>query len=422
MTSIYDIPYNDIKVFLKANNKIYENENEDDAYNKALELLKDKKAIGHTINIIEWMMAHNLLLRNISIHNYTTSEINKMSQIEINKLAKLLKMNGNNIENVTNILRYLRKLDNKSTILLPETNDIIFGLLNELEMKDFVFDVLTPNEFLNLLRKHYNKALIRKLIYQNMEKIIFYNFLPNFRITKLDDLWYFRDLAYDLPISIVLKLVEINEEKLVNDYSIEERNQLLDELDEMKENGFGSDILNIYTGISSLTNFFTDLIKINEIGLAKKVFDIVNKYNFMGQIALTVYSFNDYLINNLFYQRDIDLNIFDKALEFIGESNFIISFEEMFTSLRAEYIKQFLYKLIKLKRYELIIKIMDTLIIKNYKGSNKELKDILPYIIRAIELENDNLIARYLDVFDILSITSNKIRSMRLNNIINEVK
>ena len=41
MTSIYDIPYEDIEEFLLANNKNYVNE--DDAYNKALELLKDKK-------------------------------------------------------------------------------------------------------------------------------------------------------------------------------------------------------------------------------------------------------------------------------------------------------------------------------------------------------------------------------------------
>jgi hypothetical protein len=88
MTSIYDIPYEDIKIFLEANDKTYINKN--DAYDKTLILSEDKKTIGHTINIIEWMIAHNLLINKINIPYYTIDEINNMSQKEINKLAKLL--------------------------------------------------------------------------------------------------------------------------------------------------------------------------------------------------------------------------------------------------------------------------------------------------------------------------------------------
>ena len=50
MTSIYNIPYEDIKEFLLANNINIENENKD--YNKVPILLKDKKSKGHTISII----------------------------------------------------------------------------------------------------------------------------------------------------------------------------------------------------------------------------------------------------------------------------------------------------------------------------------------------------------------------------------
>ena len=60
MTSIYDVPYEDIAIFLLANNNKFMNQ--DDAYDKALILLKDKKARGHTTSIIEWMIAHNLLI------------------------------------------------------------------------------------------------------------------------------------------------------------------------------------------------------------------------------------------------------------------------------------------------------------------------------------------------------------------------
>jgi hypothetical protein len=136
MTSIYDIPYGDIEIFLISNNKSYESEN--DAYDKALILLKDKKAKGHTINIIEWMIAYNLIKNKIIIPNYTIYEIDKLYQNKIDQLAKLLTMNGNNIENIKNILRYLHKLDenvnistNKNlTIAGEEIYNIILGNLD----------------------------------------------------------------------------------------------------------------------------------------------------------------------------------------------------------------------------------------------------------------------------------------------------
>jgi hypothetical protein len=126
MTSIRDVPYKDIEKFLLANNKNWNNESE--AYKIAFDLLKNKKAIGHTTSIIEWMMAHNLLKNKIDVPHYTTRKINRMSQYDINQLAKLLTMQGNNRENIKNVLRYLHKLD-KLDILLPGNipRDVIFG-------------------------------------------------------------------------------------------------------------------------------------------------------------------------------------------------------------------------------------------------------------------------------------------------------
>jgi hypothetical protein len=197
MSSIYDLPYEDIKKFLLANNKLFNNK--DDAYNKASILLKDKKAIGHTMSIIEWMIAHNLLFNNINIPNYTIYEIDNMSESEINKLAKLLTMKSNNPENVKNILRYLHKLDNVT--LLPELNEIILQNLTDLDINS---GTLKLNDVINLLKTHYNKDLIRKSLYHNMEKIIFHNFL-DVNYEKLDDLLYINSLKYTLPKSITLE-------------------------------------------------------------------------------------------------------------------------------------------------------------------------------------------------------------------------
>ena len=72
MTSIDQIPYKDIQNFiLKNKNKVYELfpdiilfDNEKETYDIVYELLKDKKAVGHPISIIEWLMAHNLIINN----------------------------------------------------------------------------------------------------------------------------------------------------------------------------------------------------------------------------------------------------------------------------------------------------------------------------------------------------------------------
>ena len=178
MTSIHDIPYKDIEEFLLANNTYFNNK--DDAYDKSLILLKDKNTKGHTISIIEWLISHNLLIRNINIRNYTTNEIDNMSQNEINNLSKLLTMKGNNRENIKNILNYLYKLDNIS--LLPEINNIILKILDEIEINDINFEILDPYDIITLLKVHRNKSIIRKEIYNNMKNILFYNFVFEYGI------------------------------------------------------------------------------------------------------------------------------------------------------------------------------------------------------------------------------------------------
>ncbi len=108
MTSIYDIPYGDVKKFLLFNNMIFKAR--DKAYNKTLLLLGDKSTKGHTTSIIEWMIAYNLLIHKVDINFYTYEEINDMEQQQIDKLSKLLTMKGNNKSNIKNILGYMNKL------------------------------------------------------------------------------------------------------------------------------------------------------------------------------------------------------------------------------------------------------------------------------------------------------------------------
>ena len=160
MTSIYDIPYEDIKEFLLANNKIFNNEN--DAYKKALILLKDKNSIGHTTSIIEWMIAHNLLVKKVNIPNFTIYQINNMKEFEVTELSRLLGMQGNDRNNVKNILKYLGKLN-----FLPEHSDVKPLILNTiLELQILSSDLYM---IINIFK---NNKFLRKFIYDNMVKII----------------------------------------------------------------------------------------------------------------------------------------------------------------------------------------------------------------------------------------------------------
>jgi len=182
MTSIHDVPYEDITIFLKANNKTFKNEN--DAYDKALILLKDKKAVGHTMSIIEWMIAHNLLKRKIDIAHYTTRKINKMSQSQIDGLAVLLTMQGNNRENIKNILRYLHKLD-KLDILLPDNipRDVIFNdTIIVMELVDFYEDYPDAGSLTQYLQVNHKLGVdLDEIIYPDKELNIL------FQIGKDDD-------------------------------------------------------------------------------------------------------------------------------------------------------------------------------------------------------------------------------------------
>jgi len=198
MTSIYDIPYEYIEKFLLANNKILTH---DDDYGKALILLKDKNSVRHPMSIIEWMIAHNLLIQKVNIPHYTVDDIDSMSQQEVNNLAKLLTMKGNNLNNIKNILRYLHKLHDM--ILLPEINDIILDILYDTERKEqeLLFPYMIKsgkyNDLINLLNKHHNKQMIRELISDNVVEIISYLNTYLFNANTYFEALIIRLLEYD---------------------------------------------------------------------------------------------------------------------------------------------------------------------------------------------------------------------------------
>jgi hypothetical protein len=395
MTSIYDIPYEDIKIFLLANNKNI-GEFIDDAYNKALILLKNGKAICHTISIIEWMIAHNLLVKKTDIPNFTINEIDNMSQIEIDQLAKLLTMKGNNLNNIKNILRHLHKLYEGES-LLPEIYDIIFQNLAQLEIKDIDVSNLKYDDIINLLKTHRNKKEIRKFIYDNLEKIIIYNAFSSYLDFNLDyDYDYLLSNVNIYNKNIMIEIFIDNKEQLKKYYSDDEINTIIKETNENVEDQFGE----VYIGRSEmyeLVDFTVDLIELNEIKLAKKVFDIANELHYFGRS----YPYNYDLIEISTIKEVKEVNVLKTIIDFMGEDEYVKNYsliisdaEELFDKDNIEFLKN----LVKLKKYNLLEKIIHILYIyvdENYYHKTKII-DILQNIKKAILSKNDVEILNYI--------------------------
>jgi len=398
MTSIYDISYDDITKFLLANNKNFKSDQ--DAYDKAFNLLKDKKAKGHTISIIEWMIAYNLLLNNVDIPYYSINDIDIMSQNEINKLAKLLTMKGNNRSNIKNILRYLHKLE-EVTPLLPDVNNLILSTLSQLELQDIKISHLSYAEIINLLKKHRNKKEIRKFLDKNMEKIIIhitlYFNINNYRKNNID----YEDFPHLLEYITIynkymfIKIIEDTRKELKIHYTDKEIDDLIEEINENTE----TENEKVYIGkneMNDLVDFTLDLIEINEIGLAKKVFDISNNLHYVGR----KYPYNFELIDMMMKYYKIEL--LSTILNFIGEGEFISGYFG-FAMDKSGNNTRFLRSLVELEKYDLLIKILQIYIDENHKGMKQYLNKTLQKIKKSIKENNKSDIIDqlyYLDDLD----------------------
>ena len=196
MSSIYEVPYCDIVEFLERNNK-YIPEDNNKVYDIAFELLKDKKSKGHTVSLIEWMKAYNLLSNNVEIPIYNINKIKKMKTYEIDDLAKLLKMKGNNVNNIINILRYLHKLDetpekvpvNKTLKNVTAGKQFKNVLINKYD-NDKIIDIILKSDNINLLKNLYESDAKTILDDPTILKLLIGRFnLKSEGINNFLDLW-----------------------------------------------------------------------------------------------------------------------------------------------------------------------------------------------------------------------------------------
>ena len=355
MSSIEDIPYNEIVKFIKANGKSLP-KSTTETYNLAFKLLKNKKSRGHTQSIIEWMVAYNLIFNKVNIPYYADEQIDNMNQSQINQLSKLLTMKSNNINTIKNVLRFLHKLEELK--LLPEINQLILGTYGELESKEINVDKLTYKNVISLLISHRNKSLVRKLIYDNMERIIINN------ITGI----VIHDEAIELEMfpltdnkNFDIKVLNLYKNNLLEFYSKDQINKYIQDLNDQDDPKVelievGGDEMWIQESV----DFLYDLINIDEISLFREAYEIMknNRFGYDGHNI-------DFWLIFSFKDADSLVNI----LDFIGERTFIENFQAVINRfLSGNYVppypiyRDFFIKLIEYNEYDLLIELADYLI------------------------------------------------------------
>src|SRR5688572_7431350 len=113
MTSLIQIPIEDIELFITKNGYDIPNNNKD-LYNLAHKLLKSAKYYPDII--IDWMIAHNVIVLGTKVPIHTISEIYLLNDKQIGNLARLLKLDRVNINSILNILNYIGRLKTETTI------------------------------------------------------------------------------------------------------------------------------------------------------------------------------------------------------------------------------------------------------------------------------------------------------------------
>lgn len=206
MTSITDIPFDDIKDFLLQND-IKIPINKEKAYNIAKDLIINNKAKYYPDSIIDWIIAYNFSQSAIEIPVYTLTEINTMSQEELDDLATILQSDNNSKESIINILSYLHKL--QSFHLLSD--EIKFAeLLPKLGLEAFLSFCATDIKHYNL----YNNDIFWKYLYErdySNEKLNDQSYKDNYILAyQLDKLIKNLGLSFfDLGIKVDFNKVPI---------------------------------------------------------------------------------------------------------------------------------------------------------------------------------------------------------------------
>jgi len=146
MTSFSDIPIKDIEYLLKVNNLSLSG----DKYLTAWNFILTNPNINVPISIADWIIAHNLVQKEVNIPVMTYFDI-------ITSKNKLL-----NLPNIINVMSYLHKLDERDPFKdLP--NEVVAKILSELDC-DQILSLCKLNKRFNFICTEYKRLIFDKFL------------------------------------------------------------------------------------------------------------------------------------------------------------------------------------------------------------------------------------------------------------------
>ena len=215
MTSITDIPIDDVELFLSSNGFTIT----DDPYDQIWDLInKNIEYDFYPDSVIDWMIAYNLHQRKVKIPKYKRSKILSMNNTELGKLAKLLTLNNYDREQILNILFYLHLLDEEINVIQYLPNELIVKTLENLTMDEIETSCKSSIQFKNACNSQLGLDLIRSRFGDDtlntssftFDELAFYSRVLPFK-KKLS-------FGYDLEVYYLNdnKLLAFNDEGIVN--------------------------------------------------------------------------------------------------------------------------------------------------------------------------------------------------------------
>ena len=196
-------------------------------------------------------------------------------------------------------------------------------------------------------------------------------------------------------------LNSLTEDDIKNDklnkkyYNDKEIDQIMKETKENNNDEAGE----VYIGkheMYNLVRFTLDLINSDEIGLAKRVFDIANDLHYFGRS----YSYN-YDLVDFSIRKNVD--VLEVIINFMGESEFTSAFEEILVNEIPDSLNRFVENIATLEKYDLLINLLHLYVNINIDDQPKVkmVNKILPNIKKAIQSDNKALVLKYVKFLNI---------------------
>ena len=273
--------------------------------------------------------------------------------------------------------------------LLPEIKDVILNLHYQIELRNFNAQILKFDDIIFLFETYYNKNMIRNLIYNNIRKVIMYN-MSKIDRNRLDDLKYI--LHLDIDYDSMREIINDNEDKILNHYSIE---TIDDCINYLKDNNI--DIISVDKSImKDLVNFIISLVIKEEIGLAIVVLITSTQMNYESkghkiQHYLLKSSLTTYIVD---YLRTI--------INFIGKNEFIEYIQNIIQLKRFKFdYHNLFYNLACLENYDILkelVKVFKNMIYDCEEFNHSCLTSfVLDNLYKAIDTKSKDSILKFLD-------------------------